>query len=160
VFEFFFVFSRFEYALLNTGYIAERKGGAFADWDRFARDHDQIFISDQIEQLQKAVRYYEEHPPMKQVVESGMLTVREAIPQDKERLVRLLILVRRVRNNLFHGEKFKALLEGDSARDKDLLEHGLTILHACLKLRADITDRFYSDARWELNDVQEQEEAD
>ena len=142
VFEFFFVFSRFEHALLRCGYF---HGNVYPDWDRFAKEHDEAFSPDSSEQLQKAVQYYENSPPKKQVVESGQLTVRDSIPQDQERLVRLLILVRRARNNLFHGEKFRGLLEGfDPQRDIKLLEYGLAILYACFVLAPDVRDMFYS----------------
>ena len=160
VVEFFFVFSRFEYALLGTGYISDRNGGVSADWDRFAKDHAQAF-TDLTEREQKAVRYYEEQPPKKQVIdEYGMLTVKEAPPQNNDPLSRLLILVRRVRNNLFHGEKFKALLEGDSKRDPDLLDHALTILYACLRRSTEINDKFYSETKWELDNGQAEETED
>ena len=89
-----------------------------------------------------------------------MLTVKESPPQNKETLSRLLILVRRVRNNLFHPEKYKALLEGDSKRDTDLLDHGLTILYSCLKRSTEISDKFYSESKWELDDGEEQETED
>ena len=146
--------------MLGTGYISERNGGISADWDKFARDHDQAF-TDLTEQEQKAVRYYEEQPPKKQVVdEDGVLTVKEAPPQNNKPLSRLLILVRRVRNNLFHGEKFNALLEGDSKRDTELLDHELTILYACLKRSTEISDKFYSETKWELDNGQEEETED
>lgn len=143
VFEFFFVFSRFEHALLHCGYFEK---DASPDWDRFAKEHDGAFSPDSSEQLQEAVQYYENSPPKKQVVESGQLTVRDSIPQNQERLVRLVILVRRARNNLFHGEKFRGLLDGfDPQRDIKLLEYGLTILYHCFTLAHDVRDMFYSE---------------
>jgi hypothetical protein len=159
VHEFFFVFSRFEYALLSTCYPGKGNGGVRPDWDKFARDHDQAF-TDLTDQEQKAVRYYEESPPKKQAIESGILVWKEAPPQDKEPLVRLLILVRRVRNNLFHGPKFNALVGGESKGDTNLLEHGVTILHACLRISSDISDKFYSETKWELDNSQEEETED
>lgn len=37
--EFFFVFSRFEHALLTTNYLTEGKSGVSGgDWNKFARD--------------------------------------------------------------------------------------------------------------------------
>ena len=50
---------------------------------------------------------------------------------------RLLELVRRVRNNLFHGEKLHMLLggsDGDPDRDKKLLKAGRQVLHCCKKI--------------------------
>ena len=142
VFEFFFVFSRFEHALLRAGYFQTNCRDARPDWDRFAKEHDEAFSVDSSEQVQDAVQYYEACPPKKLVIDSGAVTVSENIPEEREQLARLLILVRRTRNNLFHGEKFRGLLEGfDLQRDVHLLEHGLTILYACLLLSSDVCDK-------------------
>ena len=146
VFEFFFVFSRFGHALLHCGYFQKNREDASPDWDRFAKEHDGAFSPDSSEQLQEAVQYYENFPPKKQVIENDQLTVQDSIPQNQERLVRLVILLRRARNNLFHGEKFRGLLEGlDPQRDIKLLEYGLTILYACFALTPCVRDRFYSE---------------
>jgi hypothetical protein len=135
------------------------KGGVVPDWDKFAREHDQAF-TDLTEHERKAVRYYEESPAKKQAIGSGRLLWKEAPPQASERLLRLLILVRRVRNNLFHGPKFNALVGGESKGDTNLLEHGLTILHACLRISSDISDKFYSETKWELDNSQGEERED
>ena len=47
------------------------------------------------------------------------------------------------------------LLEGDSPRDVKLLEHGLTILYACLSVNTELRQRFYSEA--ELEEEEEEE---
>lgn len=70
-------------------------------------------------------------------------------PKDQKRLQTLLGSVKRVRNNLFHGEKIGVLLEGDSPRDVKLLEHGLTILYACLSLSTELRNKFYAEAELE-----------
>ena len=38
LFDFFFVFSRFEYALKLAGYLCDKKKTATADWDKFAKN--------------------------------------------------------------------------------------------------------------------------
>jgi hypothetical protein len=52
------------------------------------------------------------------------------------------------------------LLEGDSKRDTELLDHGLTILYACLKRSTEISDKFYSETKWELDNGQEEKRED
>jgi hypothetical protein len=158
VYEFFFVFSRFEHSLLVTNFIAERNGTVVADWDKFASTVNESFNFALGSEVEKAVRYYEEVPPKKQVLQLGRLAWKNVAPETKERLGRLLVLIRRVRNNLFHGEKFGVLLEGDSQRDADLLEHGLTILYACLWTNTEVKEKFYSEAKWELEGQLEEEE--
>jgi hypothetical protein len=158
VYEFFFVFSRFEHSLLANNFIAERNGAVVADWDKFARTVNEGFNRTIGSDVEKAIRYYEEVPPKKQVLQLGRLAWKNVTPETKERLGRLLVLIRRVRNNLFHGEKFGVLLEGDSKRDADLLEHGLTILYACLWTNSEVKARFYSETKWELETQLEEED--
>jgi len=49
-------------------------------------------------------------------------------------------MVRRVRNNLFHGGKF--LPGGD--RDQVLVQYALAVLRACLPLNADVETAYAS----------------
>ena len=156
VYEFFFVFSRFEYALSLANYLT--KGKAVADWDRFAREMNKVFNVRLAPEVTEAVQYYEKAPPKKQVVESENLTWQDEVPGSAFQLEKLLLLVRRVRNNLFHGEKLGVLLEGDSERDTQLLKHGLTILYASLNASADVRKKFFS-GEWQIED-EELETAD
>ena len=71
------------------------------------------------------------HPPKKQIVVDGRLSWNLAPPNTDLRSDLVLIYVRRVRNNLFHGGKVNGhwfAPEGSEA----LLRHSLTVLHACL----------------------------
>lgn len=158
VYEFFFVFSRFEHALSATNYLTEGKAGVFADWNKFAREMNNVFGVTLSPEVKKAIRYYEEVPPKKQVIDFDSLTWKDVVPRTDYQLEKLLLLIRRVRNNLFHGEKFGVLLEGDSKRDAYLLEHGLTILYACLQTSTDIRKKFFSETEWETEDESEEVE--
>lgn len=147
VLEFFFVFSRFERALLRQGYYScAQRGDLKADWKRFADVHNDPFSNLKAPKLAQAVQYYQQQPPKKQVVQNGQLEWSPSPPNSTAtELDRLLILVRRVRNNLFHGEKLGNLVGGsDFGRDEQLLQHGLTILYACLTLDSDICNYFFS----------------
>ena len=58
----------------------------------------------------------------------------------------LLIFVRRVRNNLFHGGKHgNIVVDRNTARTERLLKESLIILDACLGLNSDVNDK-YSEA--------------
>ena len=164
VFEFFFVFSRLDHALLKLGYF-QRQGEvkparAESDWTRFANDHDDRFLANNSPELQKAVLYYLEEPPKKQVVENQHLGWLPAEPDRNSRqLDRLLIFVRRVRNNLFHGEKMEQLLGGsDLQRDRSLLENGLVILYACLALDEELKKVFFYPGTPDTIEEEEEEE--
>ena len=158
VYEFFFVFSRFEHALSVTNYLTEGNIGVSADWNKFAREMNEVFHVALSREVKKAIRYYEEAPPKKQVVDFDSLTWKDVVPQTDYQLEKLLLLIRRVRNNLFHGEKLGVLLEGDSERDTYLLKHGLTILYACLHTSTDIRKKFFSEVEWDLENEDQHEQ--
>jgi hypothetical protein len=71
-------------------------------------------------------------PPMKQFVSDGGLEFRPDRYTGSFDLARIFELVRRVRNNLFHGGKFQNGPEKDASRDQELLDAGITIMQACL----------------------------
>ena len=103
--EFFREFARFEYALKATGF-HKGEGLAKADWREFALSVEEHFKTPKSDELSVAVEFLEEEPPMKQVIKSGKLEWESSKPSTDSRVDRLLIYVRRVRNNLFHGGKF------------------------------------------------------
>jgi len=155
--EFFFVFSRFEHALSTSKYLTEEKSGVSPDWNKFARDLNNRFQAHVSEEVRSAIRYYEAAPPKKQIVDFDSVTWKDVLPQTDYQLERLLLLVRRVRNNLFHGEKLGVLLEGDSERDTRLLKHGLTILYACLQISSELRTKFFSEVESETENEEDQE---
>lgn len=159
MYEFFFVFSRFEHALLMTNYLNESKSGVSSDWNKFAREVNDVFLTTVSPEVKKAIYYYEQTPPRKQIVDFDSLTWKDVVPETNYELEKLLLLVRRVRNNLFHGEKVGVLLEGDSERDTQLLKYGLTILYACLQSSPDLRKKFFSEMELEVEDEADEEVA-
>lgn len=140
---FFLMFSRFEFALKRTSsYLKNNQGKAEPDWDKFGRDHDSLFISTKSSELIKAVDYLEHHPPRKQVIINGKLDWDFVGEGNAIRLVVLLLAVRRVRNNLFHGGKFITPVD-DPARDANLLKSCMVVLKECLLLNRDVENYFY-----------------
>jgi len=141
--RFFIFFSRFEYALKRAGYVRGDNGRVWVDWDRFSSKLKDTFEPGKTSELQEAVRYLQDHPPKKQIVKAGQLDWRECERSESEPLVQwLLRLVRRVRNNLFHGGKFPEFPVQDPSRNTKLLESCLIVLNACLELRPEVRHRF------------------
>ena len=135
VIEFFVAFSRLEYALAEAGYVAGDCHRVQTDWDTFARAVDRRFDRNATPELQQAVTYILTQPPRKQIYVDGRVEWSAAAPADTEPLLlRLLVLVRRVRNNLFHGDKLNYLLERYSERNLDLSRGSLTVLYCCVDL--------------------------
>ncbi len=130
---FFFAFSRFEYALKHAGYLKPNRRGAEPDWDAFGDAIEQRYSIRESPELAKAVRYLLDEPPKRQVVRDDGSLDWEDLPEENVKEIRwLLLLIRRVRNNLFHGGKYPYMPLPEPARDTQLLESGVVVLEACL----------------------------
>ena len=135
--EMFYTFARFEYALKATGFI-KNTDDAKPDWTKFANSISPLFDNHDDPDVKSAVEFIFADPPNKQVVRDGRLEWRNADSGTVNCCDSLLIFVRRIRNNLFHGGKFTGqhLENGDwsklNERDEELVRHSICILKACL----------------------------
>ncbi|MCL4272255.1 MAG: hypothetical protein KJZ77_00160 [Anaerolineales bacterium] len=136
VFKFFTVFSLFEYALKREGFLTVgRSSEAQPDWESFANAIDPQFTALRKPSLISAKNYMLNHPVMRQIVHNNVVTYTRRIkPNNMNDIVWLSILIRGVRNNLFHGGKFRY----DRPRDPDLIKSSLIILEAWAKLHPDV----------------------
>jgi len=145
--DFFLTFSKFEYALKAGGFAkrGRRSDGAEPNWDSFALElRDSINSSKNLEFL-AARNYFLQNPPRKQILkENGELDWGK--PQSKRQCQSdvefLLLMVRCVRNNLFHGGKHNNGLQDDKQRGETLLSNSLIILNECLRLSMQVKNRF------------------
>jgi hypothetical protein len=132
VFEFFVVFSRLEYALKRAGYLKKSRF-ADPDWDSFAMSLCGSFRGADDHAFQIACRLLLDRPPKIQINVNGELdwkaTQRKPNETDEQLVLRL---VRIVRNNLFHGGKFRCGPAEEPARDQQLLESSILVLKHCL----------------------------
>lgn len=126
-FRFFKLFAQYEYALKVMGYgRAVKRNVAEADWDRFAKEIGVFLIKDESRPVVAARRYLFEMPPKRQVWIDGRVAW-EVVP-NKERSAQILFaLIRRVRNNLYHGGKFNGRWI-DPDRSEDLISKSLPLL--------------------------------
>ena len=124
-FEFFFWFSRFEFALKENGYLNSLVDGAKAEpgWDSFVdRWHPTYVLSQEAHSLLTS-------PPDRQIVLSRQLEWRPVGLVDcASDLARVVRLVKTVRNNLFHGGKHGGAGWDDPKRTEGLLEDSIAIL--------------------------------
>ena len=125
-FQFFYSYSRFEFALKENRYLKSSRPGATAmpGWFEFAeKQHGMYQASDEAKELIKA-------SPKRQVVAAGnrleWTTVDlKGCSSDLEKVIRL---VQTVRNNLFHGGKHGAEGWDDPERTGRLLTLGAAVL--------------------------------
>ncbi|WP_144030219.1 hypothetical protein [Burkholderia sp. AU6039] len=138
-FEFFYRFSRFEFALKENGYLQNENEGAKAlpGWGRLiGRYHAEFQFSEAAAQLLTA-------SPKEQYVGHGKQLVwkKIAIEPNTPQLAQVVRLLQVVRNNLFHGGKHADRDWANPDRTMLLLESCLTVLWELAEL-AGITHDF------------------
>ena len=135
-YELFYVFSRFEFALKDCGFVKCVRHGVAADWDKFVS-----------EKLDKCF-YYEiksgecastllNNPPQKQIMKNNQLQWNGCSKPTNAK--ELISAVRRVRNNLFHGGKGKS---NDKDRDECLIAEAKCVLIKALERSQDLKQKF------------------
>jgi len=135
VLGFFLKFSRFEFALKLAGYARGNITRVEPDWIRFAATIKGIFNKNHNPRLAQACEYFLSNPPNQQVRVGGSLGWSTQPPANANTEPELLIaLVKRVRNNLFHGGKYNAQMHEETARSERLLSGSLLILEECLRV--------------------------
>lgn len=151
--KFFRAFSRFEQVLKASGYYKrkpERRGRpdgepnypeAAPDWDRFANEQPEIQDLLNDPKLDPAIEYLAKDPPWHEVVKDGALSF-----QQKQGEIRtthdLLLAVRRVRNNLFHGAKTPLGPMNDPVRNQELIRGCMAVLREILKRCPNVSQKF------------------
>lgn len=129
--KFFHVFSRAEYALKASGF-NNGDGPAKANWQLFALSVETLIANPATPELKEAIDFFFNAPPKMQVIVGGVIQWAVSEPQTNSKADKLLLYVRRVRNNLFHGGKFNGHWF-EPERSESLLLHSLTILRACVE---------------------------
>ena len=128
VFKFFTVFSLFEYALKRAGFARiGRFNNVEPNWSDFVNLIENRFTPNFPKKLEDAVTYMLNDPVRTQVLKNGSLDFESPVRrQNQSDIEWLSFLIRGVRNNLFHGAKFRYQPE----RDNELLQSSLIILEA------------------------------
>lgn len=131
--EFFSKFARLEYALkAHERYRRAGNGTAKPDWDNFARTPHVAALFATLHDDPLA-QHLIDAPPRKRIVLEGMLTWSDQ-PNACENMSDVCRTLRRIRNNLFHGDKGAVGAE----RDERLLLGGLVVMDALIEADVDI----------------------
>jgi len=138
VFDFFWRFSAFECALKRTGFLSANPHVA-ADWRSFAKAIQGKFSTVEHFAFREAVDKLMRLSPKRQILENGKLDwekiERKPGQSDEEFTV---VLLKTVRNNLFHGGKYPGIHIDEIARDRDILAAASIILAGCYPLHAQV----------------------
>jgi hypothetical protein len=129
--EFLGTFARFEYALKRAGYVDGDDKWVSADWDNFGRDIA-VLKPDILVPIIRTCPYLMGNPPRKQVLEGGRLVWKTRGPSGGSPIEEILLSVRTVRNNVFHGGKFPEGPVAEPLRDEQLIRDCLAVLDAIL----------------------------
>lgn len=141
-FDFFFRFSRFEFALKENRYLEDEREGRQAKpgWSKFERKFEGDYV------LSDAGRRLISLSPQRQVVaaQSALKFVPESFRDNMSDLSKVTRLLKNVRNNLFHGGKKTPVGWDDPARISLLLAVGVELLEELAKIdfEADYQGRY------------------
>lgn len=131
---FFATFARFEYAMKRSCYLKnpEPLQPANANWDSFADDLGTDFF--QTCKVEPTLHVLFERPPRRLfVLQNCQVDFRQ--PRTANNFCELFLLVRDVRNSLFHGEKYV-----QRERDNELIIAALTLLDFAWQWARDAKD--------------------
>lgn len=125
--EFFAVFSRFEFALKEVGFVHINMGRAAPDWTGFATAASAFLQIPAGSDLSQAIDFLNREPPQVQTSAHNWepKQLRGAAP-----VATALDAAQRVRHNLFHGGKHTP--HSPPGRDEALVRASLTLLQACV----------------------------
>jgi hypothetical protein len=125
--RFFGVFSRFEFAMKDIGFVMTDREEALPAWRTFAVEASRLVRFEPNSPPAEAVRVLIQQPP--QVQNRDLIWGDKPLAGESD-LARALESARRVRNNLFHGGKHAPY--SPPGRDQQLLLASLTLLEGCL----------------------------
>ena len=135
IYDFFFKFSRFEFALKAYKY---RKSGRFGnnaepDWNSFINDYEGTYHACEFaEQLLQ-------NPPRRQVITNGNLGWEDlSFQPDHSLLNKVVLAIKTIRNNLFHGGKHGDKSWDDIDRINFLLTNGNKVIDQLSELDSDL----------------------
>jgi hypothetical protein len=138
-YEFMGMFARCEYALKCSDFARGGTHSVEADWDTFSRTIDWHFRRIKDDELKAATNLLLKEPPRKQVLRDGRVTWKDSPPDSNlPKAEQVLLMVRRIRNNLFHGAKVWSPEYGNRERDVSLVSAALVVLKHCILLNTNV----------------------
>lgn len=131
-FNFFYWFSRFEYALKENRYLKNDEAGSKAEpsWEKFIKRYQGKYVLDDNGQ-----RLLDLNPLRQQVTDTMDLDWHQVgMDHCKTDMCKVVTLLKTVRNNLFHGGKHEAKGWDDPDRSQELISVSIDVLNGLAKL--------------------------
>lgn len=142
IFDFFYVFARFDYALKQTEefYKLSRIGNRIeADWISFAESLSLETLSTLITE-NPDVEILTNEPPKVEIEENGHKRwVAMSSMNDMPDMKNLILSIKQVRNNLFHGGKFSNGFPDGGSRNEELVKAALVALRFLKTQNSDVS---------------------
>lgn len=131
-FEFFYWFSRFEFALKENNFLKDKNVGSKAEpnWEEFREMFKNRYIAST-----EANRLIQLHPKRQFVAQAGELEWKSVgIDHCNNDLCRIVTMLNTIRNNLFHGGKHGDIDVDSKKRNIELLTVGIVLLRQLAEL--------------------------
>jgi len=131
-FDYFYWFSRFEFALKENNYLKDKTAGAKAEpnWEEFRERYKNEYIASE-----EASKLIELHPKRQFVTNTGELDWKPVgVDHCSNDLCKVITMLNTVRNNLFHGGKHGDIDVDSKERNIELLSIGKVVLKQLAEL--------------------------
>lgn len=137
-------FSRFEYALKEAGYVRKHKrhGTAEPAWPMFEEAVEESYRLEEDTEFAGAVEYLFSASPRVQVRKGEALDWKPLKRGERTDIQWLTLLVRTVRNNLFHGSKYAYYSQEELDHDTVLVKSSLIVLKALASWNTEVSRHF------------------
>lgn len=147
--DFFHLFGMFEYALKANGYCTPDCPNEYvrsANWDKFFSENRSLLESLDTQNFttQEAITYILGSPPKQQFLnENKELVWEDHIYAETMRdFQKIYLYIKRVRNNLFHGGKYRGCYFEAPERSRDLITYSTIILGHVIENHSGLKNAF------------------
>lgn len=143
ILEFFLTIARAEFSLKVNGFVSGDETRVSANWDQFTNQIKDQMNLEKTQELKEASDFILLNPPWKQVLRNGQVMWDSNYPNNSlSDLEKVILLVRRIRNNLFHGGKHNNEVFEDTERTTHLLRSALVIIEEAISQIPDVRDSY------------------
>lgn len=131
--KFSFIFSRFEYAVIRSGFFHVNTGKV--NWDIYLNTVIDSFSINSTAELESSCNYLLNNPPNKRTTDDNGNLIWETMnfQDNMHNLRKIMFCLRTIRNNLFHGNKYPF----DGVRDRGLIKKSLVIIDYLISLSSE-----------------------